>query len=129
MGCRARFQSNFVPPGLPNPSLSSLGGFKDHSDQFQSASFRRKLWKANKKEKRLVLGNDVGLEETCRMDLCSLVGRLSYKSLRKGSLEEWINLQWLSLLGYYPEVIFFTKGWLGFICNSPEDATLLLNSL
>jgi hypothetical protein len=71
----------------------------------------------------------VGLEDTCRMALCSLVGRLSYKSLSKGSLEEWIKHQWVPLLGYYPEVIFLTKGWLGFICNSPEDATLLLSSL
>jgi hypothetical protein len=74
-----------VPPGLSNPSLSSLGGFKDPADQSQSVSYRRKLWKANKKAKHLVLGNDVGLEDTCRMALCALVGRLSYKSLSKGS--------------------------------------------
>jgi hypothetical protein len=29
----------------------------------------------------------------------------------------------------FPEVIYLTKGWIGFVCNSPEDATLLLSSL
>jgi hypothetical protein len=62
------------------------------------------------------------------MALCSLVGRLSYKSLSNGSLEDWIKLHWVPLLGYTPEVLYLTKGWLGFICNSPEDASLLLSS-
>jgi hypothetical protein len=63
------------------------------------------------------------------MALCSLVGRVSYKSLSKGSLEDWIKHQWVPILGYFPELIYMTKGWLGIICNTPEDATLLLSSL
>jgi hypothetical protein len=63
------------------------------------------------------------------MALCALVGRISYKSLSKVSLEGWIQSQWQPILGYSPEVIFLTKGWLGFICHSPEDSSLLLSSL
>jgi hypothetical protein len=86
VGCRSSNQSTVLPPGLSNPSLSSLGGFKDPTDQLQSVSSCRKMWKANKNAKRLVLGNDVGLKDTCGMALCYIVGRLSYKSLSKGSL-------------------------------------------
>jgi hypothetical protein len=35
----------------------------------------------------------------------------------------------VSSLGYSPEVLYLKKGWLGFICKSPEDASLLLNTL
>jgi hypothetical protein len=57
------------------------------------------------------------------------VGQISYKSLSKISLEGWIQSQWKPLLGYSPEVIYLTKGWLGFISNSTEDASLLLSSM
>jgi len=110
-------------------SSSAPQGFRDTEAKGHSISFRRKEWKANKKAKRLVLGSDVGLEDTCRMALCSLVGHVSYKSLSKGSLEDWIKHQWVSILGYFPELTYLTKGWLGIMCNIPEDATLLLSSL
>jgi hypothetical protein len=63
------------------------------------------------------------------MSTCTLVGRISYKSLSTLPLEDWIKLTWLPLLGYSPEVLYLNKGWLGFHCNSPDDATLLLSSL
>jgi hypothetical protein len=73
----ASTQSTFMHPGPSNFSSSQQGHREPHA-QVQSASFRQKLWKANKKAKRLVLGNDVGLEDTYRMALCSLIGRVSY---------------------------------------------------
>jgi hypothetical protein len=42
------------------------------------------------------------------------------------SLPIWVEQAWGPLLGYTPEVLFLTKGWFGIICNSPEDASLLL---
>jgi hypothetical protein len=33
------------------------------------ASSRHKVWKVNKKLKKMVVGSDAGLEETCRMAL------------------------------------------------------------
>jgi hypothetical protein len=38
----------------------------------------------------MVLGSDVGLEETCRLALCGLVGRLSYSYLFNSPVLEWI---------------------------------------
>jgi hypothetical protein len=88
----------------------------------------RKVWKASRKSKRLVLGDGVGLEDLCKMSTSALVGRVSYKSLSSQPLEEWIKSSWLPLLGYTLEVLFLKKGWLCFICKSPDDASLLLSS-
>jgi len=41
----------------------------------------RKVWKAKRKTARLVLGDEVGLEDLYRMYTCTLVGRFSYKKL------------------------------------------------
>jgi hypothetical protein len=62
------------------------------------------------------------------MSLNGLVGRISYKSLSPQSLEDWTTSQWSPILGYCPEILYLKKGWLGFICRSPEDASLLLSS-
>jgi hypothetical protein len=77
--------------------------------------------------KRLVLGADVGLEDSCRMVICGLVGRIAYKNLYVESFIVWIERVWVPVLGYLPEVIFLTKGWVGIICATPEDAELLLS--
>jgi hypothetical protein len=87
---------------------------------------RRRQWKENKVIKRMVLGSDIGLEETCRLALCGLVGRLSYCNLCKVSLPVWVEQTWFPLLGYAPEVLFLTKGWFGFIFKSSDDLTQLL---
>jgi hypothetical protein len=94
----------------------------------QVASHSRKAWKSNRKTKRLVLGDGVGLDNLCKMSLCALVGRISYKSLNPPPLEDWILTAWAPLIGYCPEVLYLKKGWLCFLCRTPEDASLLLSS-
>jgi hypothetical protein len=76
----------------------------------------------------MVLGAGVGLEESCRLALCGLVGRLSYSYLVSSPVAEWMEISWKPLLGYIPEIHYLTKGWMGFIFKSPEDASLFLNS-
>jgi hypothetical protein len=76
----------------------------------------------------MVLGSDIGLEDTCRMALCGLVGRFAYRNMCKEKLHVWVEQVWSPFLGYTPEVLYLTKGWLGFICKSPEDVTLLLEN-
>jgi hypothetical protein len=71
---------------------------------------------------------DVGLEETCRLSMCGLVGRLSYRNLSISTLPMWVEQVWTPLLGYTPELLTLTKGWFGFLCNSPEDVSRLLES-
>jgi hypothetical protein len=80
----------------------------------------------NKSVKRMVLGSDIGLEDTCRMALCGLVGRFTYSNLCEEKFSVWLERVWLPVLGYIPEVYFLTKGWIGFICNCPEDVATLL---
>jgi hypothetical protein len=114
-------------PGVHTGS-STLGGNCIPLNSKPTNYYRRNQWKTNRKAKRMVLGNDVGLEDTCRLTLCDLVGRISYSYLSKDSLELWINSQWLPLIGYIPKVMYLTKGWIGFICNFLKDVTLLLSS-
>jgi len=56
--------------------LSGVGGLETHVRaqrkvrvQSSQTGFKRKLWKPNKVTKKLLLGSDVGLEETCHMAL------------------------------------------------------------
>jgi hypothetical protein len=62
------------------------------------------------------------------MALCGLVGRVSYHYLAQEPLLVWMDKYWAPTLGYSPEVLYLSKGWLGFICRTPEDTTLLLAS-
>lgn len=76
--------------------------------------------------RRLVLGAGVGLEDSCRMAICGLVGRLAYNNLSMEIFSVWIEWVWVPVFGYLPEVIFLTKGWIGIIIATLEDAELLL---
>jgi hypothetical protein len=90
--------------------------------------WKQKLWKPNKVTKNLVLGSDIGLEETYLMSLCGLVGQVSYHYLPQEPLQAWIEKTWCPILGYMPKVIFLAKEWLGFICQTPEDTIILMAS-
>jgi hypothetical protein len=92
------------------------------------SGYKIKIWKANKSIKKLVLGFDVGLEETYRMALCGLVNRVSYRYLVQESLTFWMDKCWAPILGYPPKVLYLLKGWLGFICRTLEETSLLLAS-
>jgi hypothetical protein len=55
----------------------------------------------------MVLGS--GLEDTVRMVMCGLVGRVSYKYLCKVSLPLWVEQHWVPLTGYAMEILYLTK--------------------
>jgi hypothetical protein len=76
---------------------------------------RVKVWKANKSKRRMVMGEDIGLEESCNLSLCALVGRLSYRSMCKLPISDWMQSTWVPLLGYLPELLTLPRGWYGFI--------------
>jgi hypothetical protein len=105
---------------------SSDRHWKSHKNTHPTG-VRKRVWKENKRVRRMVLGSDVGLEETCRLALCGLVGRLSYSYLANSHVSDWIVKTWVPILGYAPEILYLTKGWMGFICKTPEDASLLLS--
>jgi hypothetical protein len=93
-----------------------------------STGIQRKAWKTNRKVRKMVLGSDVGLEEACRFALYGVVGRFAYSYLSNVNISVWIKEQWAPLLGYSSDILYLTKGWMGFICKTPEDATRLLEN-
>ena len=50
-----------------------------------------RVWKPKKVRCHLVIGMDVGLEETCKLSLCALVGRFAYKSKSSIHFPEWMK--------------------------------------
>jgi hypothetical protein len=55
-----------------------------------------------------------------------MVGRLSYKTLSRQSLPEWVSSTWASMLGYSPELVTLTRGWFSFVFKSHEHIVLVL---
>jgi hypothetical protein len=78
----------------------------------------KRAWKPNRRVQKMVLGADIELEETCRLALCGLVGRLSYSYFADSSVTAWVHKTWTPILGYIPEIHYLTKGWIGFICKT-----------
>ena len=74
----------------------------------------------------MVLGYDVGPEEACRLVVYGAVDRLEYSYLSSGSFLDWLEKQLTPFLGYTPEILHLTKVWMGFVCKSLEDVSLLL---
>jgi len=72
---------------------------------------------------------DMGLEETCRLSLCSLVGRFSHKTKCNLPFSEWMKVVWSPVIGYAPEYLTLPVGWFKLIFKKPEDDELILNQL
>jgi hypothetical protein len=72
---------------------------------------------------------DVGLEETCQLALCALVGRFTYKCKCDLSFLDWMKEVWLSRLGYIPTFTTLTCGWFSLLFKTPEDAESILSQL
>jgi hypothetical protein len=47
--------------------------------------------------------------------------------LADSPVTDWVHKTWTPILGYAPEILYLTKGWMGFICKTPEDVTILLD--
>jgi hypothetical protein len=72
------------------------------------------------------MGVDVGLEDSCTLSLCALVGRYAYRSRCKRPLDVWMESTWEPVLGYSLEVLTLPRGWLGFIFKTPKDTEFIL---
>jgi hypothetical protein len=90
---------------------------------------RVKAWILNCSKRKLMLGEDIGLEDTVSLALCALVGRFSYRARSMMPLCDWVSENWYLLLGYIPEVVFLTKGWFDFHFKRAEDSALILEKL
>jgi hypothetical protein len=107
---------------------SFIGGSPTYHKRITTKRTHR-VWKPKQKHPRLVLGMDVGLSKACNLDLCALVGRITYKERCKQGLEDWLSAMWKHVLGYVPEVHILQKGWLGFIFKNPKDTVGILETL
>jgi len=90
---------------------------------------RKKIWKPKKRNRRMVPGADVGLEETCRLALYGLVGRLSYPYIVETKIDDWFKKKWAPLLGYVPGIFCLTKGWWRLVVKTPMYVDLLLRKI
>jgi hypothetical protein len=84
-------------------------------------------WKPKKVRHRLVIGMDVGLEETCKLSLCALVERFAYKSRRIITFLTWMQLTWLPIIGYEHEFLTLPYGWFRLVFKNLEDTEIILN--
>jgi hypothetical protein len=87
---------------------------------------KKKQWTSNKVHRKMVFSFDVGLEDTCWLALCEVVGRLAYGHLCRDKFLVWSDRVWSSVLGYNLELVQLPKGWWGVISHSPDDVDLLL---
>jgi hypothetical protein len=87
-----------------------------------------RVWKPKRQRRRLVIGMDVGLEETCQLSLCALVGRFSYKTRCTTTFREWMHSHWLPICGYLPEFHTLTFGWFAIVFKAPEDVEQIMKS-
>jgi len=78
---------------------------------------------------KLVMGSDIVLEDTCNMVLRVLVGHMSYRSLCNIPLPVWVDEKWAPVLGYTPQILYLTIGWLRFWFNKLKDTLLILDKL
>jgi len=102
------------------------GSGEDPKDRFTSVKkseglhlFKHSV--PNRSKRKIMLGEDVRLEDTVSLAFFTLVGRFSYKNRCKMSLEDWVSDHCSPLLGYKPNVFYFTKGWFGFHFKRVED--------
>jgi hypothetical protein len=86
------------------------------AEHFLGESASPKVWKPKRTRRRLVLGMDVGLEESCTLVMCVLVGRFAYRSRCTTTIEDWVQRVWEPLVGYIPEVLMLLgAGWVLFL--------------
>jgi hypothetical protein len=109
------------------PSTRGLSEPEAHkTSKYRKAA---RAWKPKKTRRRLVIGMDVGLEETCQLALCALVGRFAYKRKCDLSFIDWMKEVWLTRLGYIPTYTTLTCGWFSLLFKTPEDAESILTSV
>jgi hypothetical protein len=75
---------------------------------------------------RMVVREDISIEEITRFEGKLLVGRFNGKSPGISALQSWIDQEWTPLLGYLPEIHVLTRGWVSFMLKNEKDCAELL---
>jgi hypothetical protein len=78
-------------PVLSGGEFSGPRGGTKHLSTFRKD---RKQWSSNKVVNKMVLGSDVGLEDTCSLSLYALVGRFAYGICVVRKTPAWMERVW-----------------------------------
>ena len=70
----------------------------------------------------LDMGKDIVLIDITVLGETNLVGKFQGRCVGLASIEEWISLLWVPLVGYSPMIYKFMIGWYGFGFMVPKDA-------
>jgi len=89
----------------------------------------KRSWLPNRARQKMVLGDNLGLEEVVNLALTAPVSRYSYHSHYTTPLHTWVNANWVPLLGYTLDVFFLPRGCLGFRFHSSEDVENILGRI
>lgn len=91
---------SFVPTLFLSSFCSPIQGSLKEKDTLPRKEV--KVWKLKRQRRRLVIGMDVGLQDTCQRSLCALVGCFVYKTCCAIPFAEWMRSHWTSICGYVP---------------------------
>jgi len=89
----------------------SLGGDNIVAPKLAPQSLtRKKNWLPNRTRHKMVLGDDLGLDEAVSLALNDLVGWFSYRSRCSTPISMWVKMHWIPILGYELDIFFLLRG-------------------
>jgi hypothetical protein len=97
------------------------------SSSSQGIKPRWKCWKASKKIKKMVVGDDVSMEEILELIGKTSGGHFCGKVVCPKALGNWIDKNWTEPLGYRPGFHTLSRGWICFKFHSREDLNNIFN--
>lgn len=78
---------------------------------------------------RLVLGNDMKLNEVINMVVLTLVGRILGRRFNEANIVCWMKKMWVPLLGSVLSFYFFARGWMAFMFRIGSNAKNILSTV
>jgi hypothetical protein len=54
----------------------------------------KKVWKPRSSGRKMVLGNDIGLQDVTKMEICALVGCFTYWAMKQTDIGWWVESSW-----------------------------------
>jgi hypothetical protein len=103
-------------------------GFSSRGDQSwfrpqpgSSQNISARCIKERRGSVKMVVGDDIHLNDVPQLMGKTLVGIFNGKSMGEKALTGWMINQWKPLIGYAPKVHILSRNWISFIFLSAED--------
>jgi hypothetical protein len=97
---------------------------KEHSsasDLRETKKCKYRCWKVCKDKPRMVIREDISLDEVPYMLGKTLVSHFYGKVVFASSLSHWLDSNWRDVIGYSPEFQTMARGWLCFKFKTNEN--------